>query len=107
MSLCDAADQLERTKSVEAEATVGAENRRTFLLDGFCDFLCIAVTLCSVSIEQKILRNEKVCFILQSIGIIKNRTILKSTDIMCAVMIQSVVSKFMKANNVPCPLRKV
>lgn len=53
MSFGDAVDQLERTEGVKAEAAVGAENCRAVLLDCFRDFLCIAVTLCTVSIEQR------------------------------------------------------
>ena len=56
-------DQLERTKSIKAEAAVGADDRRTFLLDGFRDFVDVAVTLCSVSIEQSsFLLGRKILF---------------------------------------------
>ena len=61
MSFGDATDQLERTEGVKAEAAVRANDSRAFLLDGFCDFLCIAVTLCAVGIEEcRLLPSRKI-----------------------------------------------
>ena len=53
MSLCDAADQLEWAEGIKAEAAVRANDLGTFLLNSLCDSLCIAVTLCTVSIEKR------------------------------------------------------
>ena len=40
-------------KVSKAEATVRANDRGAFLLDSFCDFLCIAVTLCAICVEKR------------------------------------------------------